>query len=119
MFPDAMVLYHNEYPIPYPEALSQLKVDIFHFGGSISRLKNAIGDKMTLMGNLPPVEILARGSKEKVFEESIKAISKGARGGRFLLSSGGGLAPETPATSIEAMRNALLENEPDDNNAAS
>ena len=118
-FPDAMVLYHNEYPIPYPEALSQLKADIFHFGGSISRLKNAIGNKITLMGNLPPVEVLARGSKEKVFEESRKALAKGAPGGRFLLSSGGGLAPETPATSIEAMRNAFREYKSDDKGTAS
>ena len=107
VFPDAMVLYHNEYPVPYPEALSQLNADIFHFGGSISRVKDAIGDKKTLMGNLPPVEVLARGSEENVLEESKKALAKGAPGGRFLLSSGGGLAPETPARNIDAMRIAV------------
>jgi uroporphyrinogen decarboxylase len=109
VFPDAMVLYHNEYPIPYPEALSNLKTDIFHFGGSISRLKNAVGDRMSLMGNLPPVEVLAKGTEKDVFEESKKALAKGTTGGRFLLSSGGGLAPETPAENIVAMENALLD----------
>ncbi len=108
-FPGALVLYHNEYPIPYLPALAGLDVDIFHFGGSISEAKAALGDKMTLMGNLDPIELLAKGTADEVYEQSMAALEAGSPGGRFLLSSAGGMAPETPLANLEAMDRAMVD----------
>jgi len=105
-FPDATVLYHNEFPIPYLDALAQFKMHIFHFGGDLTNVKSVLGGSLTLMGNIPPVEILAQGTIEKVYDSACKTLFRGAEHGRFLLSSGGGLAPETPIENLAAMEKA-------------
>jgi uroporphyrinogen-III decarboxylase len=53
------------------------------------------------------VEILAQGSPEGVYAWAMQALAAGATHGRFLLSSGGGLAPETPIENLVAMEKAL------------
>jgi len=106
-FPDATVLYHNEFPIPYLEALLKFNMHIFHFGGELSPVKVALGKDITLMGNIPPVEILAQDTSERVYACARQALAAGATHGRFLLSSGGGLAPETPIENLVAMEKAL------------
>jgi uroporphyrinogen-III decarboxylase len=107
VFPGALVLYHNEYPVPYLPALAGLDIDIFHFGGPMSEAKAALGDKMTLMGNLDPIELLTKGSAEEVYAQSMAALEAGSPGGRFLLSSAGGMAPQTSLAGLEAMNRAV------------
>lgn len=102
-WPEATLLYHNEYPIPYPRALAGLGIDVFHFGGPLGPLKTALGGEMTLMGNLEPVSLLLSASPREVFEEAGRVLEEGQAGGRFLLSSGGGLAPETTEENVAAM----------------
>lgn len=102
-WPEAVILYHNEYPVPYAQALAGLGIDVFHFGGPVDPLKSALGGEMTLMGNLEPVSLLLSSTPEEVFEEARRVLEKGQAGGRFLLSSGGGLAPETPLENLAAM----------------
>ena len=106
-WPGAMILYHNEYPIPYPQALAGLGIDVFHFGGPVARLKSALGGETTLMGNLDPVRMLLSATPEEVRAESLRVLDQGAAGGRFLLSSGGGLAPDTPPANLAAMLRAV------------
>jgi uroporphyrinogen-III decarboxylase len=108
-WPEAIILYHNEYPVPYAQALAGLGIDIFHFGGPVGPLKTALGGEMTLMGNLDPVGLLLSSTPEEVFEEAGRVLEKGQVGGRFLLSSGGGLAPETPFENVAAMVKAAEE----------
>jgi uroporphyrinogen-III decarboxylase len=108
-FSGAHILYHNEYPVPYLPALAQLDMDIFHFGGPLSDAKAALGDKVTLMGNLDPLELLTRGSAEEVYAQSLTALEAGSPGGRFLLSSAGGMAPETSLAALSAMNRAVTD----------
>ncbi len=102
-FGKATVLYHNEFPVPYLDALAEFKMHIFHFGGDLVPVKSALGEEITLMGNIPPVEILAQGTSDTVYDRALEALGQGAHQGRFLLSSGGGLAPETPIDNLVAM----------------
>ncbi len=108
-FPEATFLYHNEYPIPYLDALAELDFDVFHFGGELAPVKAALGEKMTLMGNLHPVESMLAGSPERVKAEALACLDEGATGGRFLLSTAGGLAPDTPAENVAAMLEATAD----------
>ncbi len=106
-FPNAMMIYHNEFPIPYIEALTEFRFHVFHFGGELEPVKNALGDRVTLVGNLHPVSLMLHGSVEEVYEEARQCLRKGIPGGPFLLSTAGGLAPGTPLGNLEAMAAAL------------
>jgi len=108
-FPKAIRLYHNEFPINYISSLSEIRADIFHFGTDIVETKKCLGEKMTLMGNVHPVSVLWNGTPEDVKKESLYCLEKGTPGGRFLLSSGGGLSPGTPMENVKAMHTALGE----------
>ncbi len=106
-FPEAMVLYHNEYPISYVHKLVELGFDIFNFGGPLAPVKQALGNSVTLMGNIDPIEVLLGGEPEAVKSEAVECLQEGAAEGRFLLSAAGGLAPNTPIDNLKAMAEAL------------
>lgn len=108
-FPSAIKLYHNEFPMKDVSSIAQIEADIFHFGTDIVVTKALLGEKMTLMGNLHPIKVLLDGTPEEVIKQSRFCLEKGAPGGRFLLSSGGGLAPGTPMENIRGMKIALSE----------
>jgi uroporphyrinogen decarboxylase len=55
------------------------------------------------MGNVDPVNVMLRGTPERVEEECKRCIQVGAPGGGFILSLGGGPSMETPEENIEAM----------------
>ena len=106
-FPEAMVLYHNEYPIGYVHKLEELGFDIFNFGGPLTPVKQSLGNSVTLMGNIDPIEVLLGDEPEAVKSAVMECLKKGATGGRFLLSAAGGLAPHTPIDNLKAMAEAL------------
>jgi uroporphyrinogen decarboxylase len=102
-------LYHNEDNINHiNDYISKLGIDIFHFGDigglSIKELISKIGDSIVVMGNVSPLEVLLKGNKEDVRKASLQCIREGKN--RLLLSSGGGMAPDTPKENIGAMINA-------------
>jgi uroporphyrinogen decarboxylase len=106
-FPGALIFYHNEYPVPYLDSLKKFKFHIWHFGGDLVPVKEAFGDSRTLMGNLDPISVLFNGSPDDVYDRALACLKEGTVGGRFLLSSGGGLAPETPKQNLKSMDRAL------------
>lgn len=106
-FPSATLIYHNEFPIPYVEALNEFRFHVFHFGGDLDPVKHALGDRVTLVGNLHPVSLMLKGPVEEIRKQAFDCLKKGAPGGRFILSTAGGLAPETPIENLEAMDAAL------------
>ena len=106
-FPSARLIYHNEFPVPYVEALGELRFHVFHFGGELDPVKHALGERVTLVGNLHPVSLMLKGSVEEIQAQALDCLKEGAPGGRFILSTAGGLAPETPVENLEAMAAAL------------
>jgi uroporphyrinogen decarboxylase len=108
-FPDAIVLYHNEFPVPYLDALTAFKIHLFHFGGELAPAKASLGRDITLMGNLHPVNLLLNGTPEEIRKEALTCIEQGSPGGHFLLSSAGGMAPHTPLRNLQAMALAMTE----------
>lgn len=103
-FPSAIKLYHNEGNITrILSRMDDLGADIFHFGVDISEAKRTIGDKVCLMGNLHPVNLLLKGTPQQILQECKRCIKIGAPGGGYLLSTAGGLAPGTPKENVETM----------------
>ena len=61
------------------------------------------------MGNLHPVNLLLNGTPEEIRKEALTCFKQGAPGGRFLLSSAGGMAPHTPLENLQAMALAMTD----------
>jgi uroporphyrinogen decarboxylase len=106
-FSHATRLYHNEGDVRHVlPRIADLRADIFHFGIDMGTAKKAIGDRVVLMGNIHPVNVLLNRSSSEVKDACWKCLALGAPGGNFILSSAGGLAPHTPRENIEAMADA-------------
>jgi uroporphyrinogen decarboxylase len=70
---------------------------------SLKSAKARVGDRVCLMGNLDPVELLWRGTPESVERAAEQAIADaGARGG-FILGSGCEVPMAAPTENIKAM----------------
>ncbi len=104
-FPKAIRLYHNEDDLRHAmRLLPRLGAQIWHCGPwDLREMKATVGKEMALMGNIHPLKTLLQGTPREVEEACRTSLEAGAPGGGFLLSSGGGLAPETPLANVEAM----------------
>lgn len=72
----------------------------------ISEFKRRIGDRVCLVGNVDPLEVLLRGTPENVERECRREIEVAAPGGGYCLCSGGEISRGTPAENIDAMISA-------------
>jgi len=71
------------------------------------KAREKVGDRVCLMGNVCPSTTLLFGTPQDVEDDSKKVITQAGRGGRFILSSGCMLSPDTPGENIHAMVRAV------------
>lgn len=99
-------VYHNDMPCPhlYP-ALAEAGFDVFNWTHEvdIAQAKAAMGHRVALMGNVPPLHVAVRQPPAVVAEFARACLDRGAPGGGMILSMGGGVSPDTPAASLDAM----------------
>ena len=69
----------------------------------LAEIKEAFGAKLSMMGNLPTMTLMLRGSPNEVMAESRKAIEDAGVGGGFILSTGDQCPRDTPDANLEAM----------------
>ena len=109
-FPDKVKIYHNDSRIGHIlEDLADTGFHVLNFSHTLAldEVYRRIGDKVRLMGNVPPLEVLAKGGPEAV-RASAKACMAAVRGAPgFILSAGGGVSPGTPAENIDALASVL------------
>src|ERR1700742_3289829 len=74
----------------------------------ITEVKERVGDRMCLMGNVNPLEIAVRGTPDEVKDETLEVL-EAAGGEGIILSVGGGTSPGMPRENILAMLEALEE----------
>jgi uroporphyrinogen decarboxylase len=80
-----------------PDAISiEEKVDL-------AAAKKLVGNKVCIIGNISPVNVLLSGTPDQVIAESKTAIEKAAKGGGYILASGCGVPADTPSENIAAM----------------
>jgi MtaA/CmuA family methyltransferase len=69
----------------------------------LSKAKQLVGQRVTLLGNINPTDTLLKGSPKTVTEAAKSCIHQAAAGGRFILSSGCDVPTATPLANIRAM----------------
>jgi uroporphyrinogen-III decarboxylase len=105
-FPGAVKMLHNDTDnvVSFGQ-VADLGVQIFNFTHlrHIDQVRALVGPAVCLMGNVPPLEVLAQGTPEQVARSAQGCLRAhgGPRG--LLLSAGGGTSPGTPAANLHAL----------------
>jgi uroporphyrinogen decarboxylase len=108
-FPGAVKLFHDDTDnvVPFPH-IADLGVHVFNFTHlqPIAKAREMVGPDICLMGNVAPLDVLARGTPAEVRLAARACVEAhpGRRG--LILSAGGGTSPGTPAANIRALARA-------------
>lgn len=73
----------------------------FSFEHSINEIRKLAGPDIALLGNLPPRDVLAAGTPEKVKEETIKMVQAVEDKQRIIWSCGGGMPQDVSTENIK------------------
>jgi uroporphyrinogen-III decarboxylase len=91
--------------------LNEMGVNVFNFSynHSMGEIRELAGNDIILVGNIPPRDVLAAGTPEKVFEAVRKASGEIINHDRVVWSAGGGMPPDVRDENIIAFINAVKE----------
>lgn len=94
--------------------LPEIGVNLFNFAfdHSLMEMKEWTDNKVTLLGNIPPRDVLAQGSIEDVSRAVIDAIDSIEDKTRLILSCGGGMPPATSTENITSFTTAAYQHFP-------
>lgn len=101
---------HNDAPCkisaPY---LTEMDVNLFNMGFDISlnELKLLTQNKVTLLGNIPPRNVLASGGTDDITRTIIELLNSLKDKSRVILSCGGGMSPGVSTENITAFIQAV------------
>ncbi len=105
-FDDKLRIYHNDSEVGgILGEMAELDMDVFNFSHKLdfNAVREASSGRWALMGNIPPVEVLTRGSREEVISAVDDLLESLQDTSGVILSAGGGVAPDTPVENVEAM----------------
>ncbi len=109
-FDVAVKFFHNDAAglvcAPY---LAEIGINLFNFSyeHSLDQMKKLTGNKVTLLGNIPPRDVLAMGTPEDVRNSVKAALDSVADKSRIIISCGGGMPPDVSTENIEAFLSAV------------
>ena len=75
----------------------------FSFEHSLAEMREAAGEEIVLLGNIPPRDVLARGTPDDVRRAVAESLEGLEDRRRLILSCGGGTPPGVSDTNIEAL----------------
>lgn len=105
-FPGAVKMFHNDAnnPTCY-RYLPELGIHLFNFTHlqPLDKVRQLVGPRLCLVGNVPPLEVLAQGSPEQVKASAWACLQLHPDRTGLILSAGGGTSPGTPAENIRAL----------------
>jgi uroporphyrinogen decarboxylase len=73
----------------------------------LNELKTVTGNRVTLLGNIPPRDVLASGTPADVARATTELINSLADTSKVILSCGGGMPPGVKSENINAFRTAV------------
>jgi uroporphyrinogen decarboxylase len=105
-FPGLVHVFHNDTPNPavYP-ALRGIGMDVFNLTHEcdLAAARAALGPGVVLMGNLPPLDLLVRGTPDACRQATEVLLARLPEVGPVLVSPGGGISPGTPVENLQAV----------------
>jgi len=89
--------------------LPEIGVNLFNMGFDISlnELKQLTQNKVTLIGNIPPRDVLADGDVTKVTDTTVQLVDSLQDKSKVILSCGGGMPPGVSSENIRAFIKAV------------
>jgi len=92
--------------------LDQIGINLFNFSfnHSINEIRNLAGDNVTLVGNVPPRDIMANGKDQDVRDTVREILNSLQDKRRLILSCGGGMIQDTSTENIQTFLETALEN---------
>ncbi len=70
-------------------------------------MKKITGNSVTMLGNIPPRDVLARGTEAEITAAVQKLLTDLEEPSRVILSCGGGMPPEVTTSQISAFISAV------------
>jgi uroporphyrinogen decarboxylase len=105
-FPQLIHVFHNDTPNDrvFP-ALATTGMDVFNFSHQtdLAKARQLLGPDIVLMGNLPPLDLLVRGTPDQVRHATRQHLDQLSEVGPLLISPGGGVSPGTPLENLQTM----------------
>ena len=101
---------HNDAPCKVSAPfLPEMGVNLFNMGFDISlnELKKLTGNKVALLGNIPPRDVLASGTREDVTRVTVELINSLEDQSKIILSCGGGMPPGVTSENLTAFIQAV------------
>ena len=108
----AIVIYHaGENRIPYLEVMSEVGADILSVeaGPDMSEVKETIGDRVTLSGNIDPIHLLWQGTEADIAKEARRLVTEVAYRGGYIVNVGENIPEQTPPEHVEIMIRSIRE----------
>jgi len=104
--------FHNDAPCKAcAPLLPEAGVNLLNFGiqHTLSEMKAWTGNKVALLGNVPPRDVLAAGSPADVKRAVTDMLAPIEDRSRLIVSCGGGMPPGTPTENIQALISTVEE----------
>lgn len=82
--------------------LEEIRINLFNysFTHSIKEMRELCGEKVTLLGNIPPRDVLASGTPEEVAKAVVSSLGEVSNRKRIIMSCGGGMPPNVSTDNI-------------------
>ncbi len=90
--------------------LAEIGVNLFNFSHEhpVNDMRKLVGDQVTLLGNIPPRDVLAQGTPDEVRNAVTQQLREMESQKRILLSCGGGMPPGVPTENIRAFLDGMV-----------
>jgi uroporphyrinogen-III decarboxylase len=109
--PDVAVKFlHNDAPCRVSAPiLPEFGINLFNMGFDVSlnELKELTQNKITLLGNIPPRDVLASGDNSKIKEAASQLVTSLSDKSRIIFSCGGGMPPNVSSEAIRTFINTV------------
>jgi uroporphyrinogen decarboxylase len=104
-------LHNDAYGLVTAGHLAEMGVNLFNFSfeHSFAEIRALAGDSVTLMGNIPPRDVMSLAAPDDVRRWVVEALGPLKDKTRILVSAGGFVPPGTSAENIEALLEAVAE----------
>ncbi len=102
----AVKFFHNDAPCKASAPLlASAGINLLNFGvqHTLSEMKTWTNNQITLLGNIPPRDVLAEGTPDDVFRSTTEILNAVEDKSRLIVSCGGGMPPRASTENIRSL----------------